>query len=270
MKYKLIAIDLDDTLLTSQKSISEVNYQIIQKAVLKGIKIVLCSGRTHNAVIKFDNDLNIAGPNQYMITNGGAVIEELNGNIIFQQTLDNRFYRDFVHFTERNKLNYNVVDIFGNTYTSNSEFIDRYTIMQANENANGLFIKTPDQLPSNFEITKAIINGDKHKLDSISDMVHKKYDENYFVVRTGVGFLEIFPKGINKGSAVEKLADHLNIDLSHVMALGDRDNDIPMFKVAGLAVAMGNAVEGPKLESNAITDDNNHDGVGKAIKKFAL
>lgn len=93
MKYKLIALDMDDTLLTSEKTVSQKNREMIQRALNKGIKVVLCSGRTHNAVIGFAKALGIAGPDQYMITNGGAIIENMDGKIVFQKMMSNQFYR---------------------------------------------------------------------------------------------------------------------------------------------------------------------------------
>ena len=88
MAYKLIALDMDDTLLTSDKTVSEYNQAAIQKALQQGIKVVLCSGRTHNAMVKFAKPLGITGPEQYMITNGGAIIENMEGKILNQQNLD--------------------------------------------------------------------------------------------------------------------------------------------------------------------------------------
>ena len=96
MTYKLIALDMDDTLLTSQKTISDKNKEMIQKALSKGIKVVLCSGRTHNAVVDYAKELGIKGADQYMITNGGAIIENLEGKIIYQRMMSNDFYRKFI------------------------------------------------------------------------------------------------------------------------------------------------------------------------------
>lgn len=270
MTYKLIALDMDDTLLTTQKSISDQNKIAIKKAINQGIKIVLCSGRTHNAVMEYANYLDIKGSDQYIITNGGAIIEDMEGKIVFQKMMSNEFYREFVQFVHENKLQYNVVDNLGRTFTSNREWIDKYTIMQAYENANGLYFKEPVDLPSNFQIAKAIINGNKEKLDGISEMVHERFDKDYFVVRTGVGFLEIFPKDVNKGQALIKLTNILNIDLKDCMAMGDRDNDIPMLKIVGKGIAMDNAMPDVKDVSDFVTADNNHSGVGMAIEKFAL
>lgn len=270
MGYKLIALDMDDTLLTTQKSISPKNREMIKQALAHGIKVVLCSGRTHNAVIDYAKELGISGADQYMITNGGAMIESMDQKVLFENSLSNSFYRTFVKFVQENHLHYNVVDDQAKTYTSSETWFDKYTITQAYENNSGLYVREPDQLPDDFEILKAIINGEKTELDEVSDLVHQTFDKNYFVVRTGVGFLEIFPKDVNKGNAVKKLAKILKIDLSDVIAMGDRDNDIPMIKIAGKGIAMGNAQPGVKAVADYITEDNNHDGVGNAIEKFTL
>lgn len=270
MDYKMIALDLDDTLLTTQKTISEHNKLAIKQALANGIKVVLCSGRTHNAVIKFADQLDISGSEQYMITNGGAIIEDMNSKIMYQEMLSNEFYREFVKFVHVNNLHYNVVDNHGNTYTSSGDWIDKYTIMQAHENANGLYLKEPDELPADFQIVKAIINGSESELDEISAMVHEKFDQNYFVVRTGIGFLEVFPQHVNKGKAIKVLAEKLGINLSEVMAMGDRDNDIPMLSIVGKGVAMDNGLPDVKAAADYVTADNNHSVVGLAIEKFAL
>lgn len=268
MSYKLIALDMDDTLLTSQKTISDKNKEMIQKTLAKSIKVVLCSGRTHNAVIGYAKELGIGGSDQYMITNGGAIIERLDGKIIFQRMMSNDFYRKFVQFIKDNDLHYNVVDNRGNTYTSSCEHFDKYTIMQAYENDNGLYVREPDELPADFEITKAIINGSEQQLNEITPLVNETFAKDYFVVRTGVGFLEIFPKDVNKGNAIKALAKELNLDLSEIMAMGDRDNDIPMLKIVGKGIAMENAMPQVKEAADFVTTDNNHSGVGAAIEKF--
>lgn len=267
MNYKLIAIDMDDTLLTSAKEISLKNKEMIQQAIAKGIKVVLCSGRPHKAMYSYAKSLGITGTDHYMITNGGAIIENMDGEIFYRKTLSNEFYREFVSFVREHDLPYCVLDVQGNTYTSNFDFIDDYTIAMAFENSRGLYIKEPEELPIDFEITKAVINGNEQRLDDVTEFINQRFSD-YFVVRTGVGYLEVFPKTVNKGNAVTYLAKRLDIDMSEVMAIGDRDNDISMLEVAGNGVAMGNAQNGVKAVSNYVTTDNNHDGVGNAIEMF--
>lgn len=85
-----------------------------------------------------------------------------------------------------------------------------------------------------------------------------------------MGFLEIFPKDVNKGAALKALTKVLKLNIDETIAMGDRDNDIPMLKIAGKGIAMGNALPDVKKSSEYVTTDNNHSGVGKAIEKFVL
>ncbi|GEO62931.1 Cof-type HAD-IIB family hydrolase [Companilactobacillus nantensis] len=270
MYCKMIVLDIDETLLNSNGGITDRNKEVIGQALSQGIKVVLCSGRTHNAVTEYTNELNIKGSNQYIITNGGAIIENMQGKILYKKMLDNKLYRSFFDFVQMNKLHYNVVDEFGNTYTSTDDWIDKYTVLQAFENDNGLYLRKPNDLPSDFKIIKAIINGTKAELDNVSEKVHEKFGRDYFVVRTGDGFLEISSKEGDKGTAIISLADRLNIDLKNVLAIGDGENDLAMLKVAGKKIAMGNAVPAIKSIADFITADNNNSGVAIAIEKYAF
>jgi len=267
---KLVAIDIDDTLLNDDKVITEDNRLEIKNAIDQGVKIVLCSGRTHRGMDDYLNKLNILGDDQYVITDGGCVVESVSGRLIYKRTLLNDVYRRIDSFVRENKLHYNAVDVDGNTYTSNNDFIDPYTILQAWENNKGLFIKTPDQLPNDFEITKAIINENKVKLDSIADLVNQKFGDDCYIIRTGDGFLELMPQHVDKGSALIALSQKLNIDISETMAIGDGENDIPMLKQAGISVAMDNATDNIKSIVNFVTSNSNESGVARALKEYVL
>ncbi|MQS74874.1 HAD family phosphatase [Lactobacillus halodurans] len=270
MAIKLVAMDIDDTLLDDEKQISSQNKETIQQALKNGVKVVLSSGRTFNGMVEYLNKLGISGDNQYIIIDGGGVVQTISGKIIYQKTLSNQAYREIDNYVQENNLHYNAVDVLGNTYTSNNDFIDKYTILQAFENNKGLKIKTPDQLPKDFEIVKAILNEDGEKLDAITEDVLAKFGQKYYVVRTDLGFLEIMPKNVDKSSALVHLADYLKIDLKDTLAIGDGENDIPMLKKAGIGVAMENASSKIKNLADRVTDDNNQSGVARAFEKYVL
>lgn len=247
MDYKLIALDLDETTLRSDKSITDTNKAAVKKALDKGIKVVLCSGRTFGGMIDVANELGITGSNQYMITNGGDLIQDLEGKIIFKKILTAEDCEITTSFLNQNKIKFVLIDTDNNTYPSYQEWQKKQT-----------------------DIVKVLMHIKKDDMEKISTLIHEKFDKDYFVVKTGAEYLEIFPQDISKGKTVERLAKHLNIDLKQVMAMGDMNNDISMIKIAGMGVAMGNAAKDVKDISNYVTADNNHSGVGLAIEKFAL
>lgn len=251
MKYRLVGIDMDNTLLNDSKEITDLNKESIRKALNQGCKIVLCSGRFHKEMIDYADILGIKGSNQYLITNGGAVIENANGQKIIQTTLSNNDCEKISSWLSQNNISYQLVEINGQEFSFNN-----WLNFQNNNRGLG--------------IAKVLLEDDKSGLDNISKMIHQVFDENYYVVRPADEFLEILPKGVNKGIAIEKLAKKLNFDMQQVLTIGDMDNDIPMIEVAGKGIAMSNAVDIVKQVADDITLDNNNSGVGVAISKFVL
>lgn len=266
---KLIAIDIDDTLLNSQSKITDQTKTALQEASRKGIKIVLCSGRPLAGVSPYLNELGISGDEQYVITYNGALVETVSGKIIARSTLDNDTYRKIASYATVNKMPYYVLDDDSNVYTSDHD-INRITVVQAWENSAGIFVRTPDELDDDFEIAKAAIVGEKEQLDQFEQPVKKQFSEDYYVVRSAENFLEIMHQDVNKGNGLRKLAQSLHIDPEEIMAIGDEQNDIPMFKFAGTAVAMGNGSKLAKSHADYVTDSNENDGIAKILTEKVL
>lgn len=155
-------------------------------------------------------------------------------------------------FLTDHKIKFIFIDTKGDTYDSYQEWTEKR------------------MLDPNLKVVKVLMHIRKHKFAEVSELVHKQFDNDFFVVKTGAEYLEIFPNGVNKGTAVQRLAKHLKIKMNQVMAMGDMDNDIPMIKLAGMGVAMKNAEPEVIAVSDYVTDDCNNSGVGKAIEKFAL
>lgn len=264
---KLIALDIDDTLLNSQHKISEATKKALQKALQQGIKVVLCSGRPLAGVSPYLNDLGIAGDEQYVITYNGGIVETVSGKVLSKKILDNKDYRRIVKYVTEHQMPYYVLDDLSNVYTSDRN-INRIAVIQAWENGAGIFVRTPDELPADFSITKAAIVGEKGVLDQFEAPVKDEFNQDYYVVRAGDNFLELMHQGVNKGNGLQGLTDILNIKPEEVMAFGDERNDLPMFEFAGTAVAMGNGSKIAKEHADYVTDTNDNDGIAKALDKF--
>jgi len=252
MDYKLIAVDIDGTLFDDKKKISIDNKQTITKALDAGIKVVLSSGRSYDGLIKIANELGIKGPDQYMIELGGNVIENLDRKVIYKKTLENSDCEKIDNFLNQNKVKFELVDTKGNLYSSYQEWMEKR------------------MLEPELGIAKFLTHTHKRDIQKLADLMHKEYDNDFFVVVTSPEDVELFPKYVSKGQAVERLAKHLKINLKQVMAIGDMDNDIPMLKIAGKSVAMSNSPEEVFDVSDEVVPDNNHSGVSVAIERFAL
>lgn len=266
---KLVAIDVDDTLLNSQGRLLKSTIEVIKKAVERDIKIVLCSGRPLAGVKHFLNELGLTQNNQYVITFNGAVIETVTGKILQKSGIDRVTYEKIDQYSKEHGVDYNIVDENSTIITSNLN-VNRITVVQAWENSAGVLIRKPDELPKDDQVIKAVFGDEKDKLDQVEADVVKTFGKENYVVRAADNFLEIMHPAVNKGAALKFLAKELELDTAEVMAIGDERNDIPMFKVAGTSVVMGNGSAEAKKYADYVTSTNDESGIMKAFDKYVL
>lgn len=252
MDCKIIAIDMDGTLLNSRQKISTTNKTAITKALDKGIKVVLCSGRSYDGLSDSAKELGIKGPDQYLIEFGGSVIENLEQRVFYKEVLKNEECRFIADYLVEQKINFHLIDNQGTLYDGYQDWVEKH------------------MLDTNLGIVKILVHTRKHKLDALYDQLNQKYGQDYYLVKTSSEDFELFPLYVNKGTALEQLAKHLKINMKQVLAIGDYYNDLPMLKLAGKSVAVNNSVAAVKDISDEVVADNNHDGVSEAIEKFAL
>lgn len=269
MKIKLIAIDIDDTLLSSEGKILPSTKTVLQKALKHGVKVVLCSGRPLPGMRPFLDELGIAGDEQYAINYNGSVIETVSGKVVAETGLSNVVYRQIDTYSSLNGLPYNVLDRNGEIYTSNHD-VNRITVVQAWENSAGLLIRKPSEMPADFGIVKGVFVGETEKLDQAQSGVQQEFGSENYVVRAADNFLEIMNATADKGKALTKLTETLGLDKSEVMAIGDERNDIPMFDFAGQAVAMGNSSSAAKEHASYLTASNDNDGIAQALNELVF
>lgn len=252
MTYKLMAIDIDGTLLNDEQKITAENIQTIKTAMHNGTKIVLCSGRDYEGVIGNAEALGLNGADEYMIYFGGSMIQNFAGKVIYQKTLTENDCIELINFFTVHKIQFALIDNEGERFSSYRDWLQ-----QSNRHPN-------------LKIVKFLLMTKPNNLAETAKLLHTNYDHNYFIVQTSATEIEIFPKNINKGTALKYLTDYLKIDLADVIAVGDMDNDLPMLKRVGLSVAMGNAVIEVKKICDVETADNNHSGVAKIIQEYVL
>jgi Cof subfamily protein (haloacid dehalogenase superfamily) len=130
--------------------------------------------------------------------------------------------------------------------------------------------RTPEEMTEELSIIKMMMIDEPALLDEIIPLIPESFMEKYTVVKSTPFFLEILNKEVHKGAALERLATHLGLDRSEVMALGDNENDVTMIEYAGLGIAMANATENVKNAADIITASNDEHGVAEAIKQYIL
>ena len=265
--YKLIAIDMDGTLLNDKKQISPDNYEAIQKARESGVKVVLASGRPLVGFKRYLEELDLVSEDEYVVAFNGAIVQSSGGNKIISKTaLDLEDYKDLYELSKELKVNIHALT----ETTVISPKDSKYTRLESEMNLIHCEIIDVEDVPLDTSILKVMFIDDPKIIDEIVDMIPETVSGKYTIVRSAPFFLEFLHKEVNKGSGVSALAEKLNIKQEEVICIGDAGNDMHMIKYAGLGVAMGNAFPEIKRVSDFITKTNNQDGVAHVINKFIL
>ncbi|MGL5615000.1 MAG: Cof-type HAD-IIB family hydrolase [Sarcina sp.] len=275
MSYKMVCIDMDGTLLNSQKKLSEINKTALKKAYDKGVHIIICTGRNTNSARYFSN---LIGIKSAAIANNGAIVIDEDGEVLlFKETLNKeqcirllelgRKYKATPNFHGIGKIYLNsrlrkiANDLFFNRsvpekfkiknvyYKSTSNHWDEVFSNSNEFFGKCIFTESPNKLR---ELEKELIKGD------------------FEITYSGKYCLEVNNKGVNKGRAVKLLSEHYDIKQEEVICIGDNGNDISMIEFAGLGVAMENGTEAIKKIANYTTTTNDKNGVAKVIEKFIL
>lgn len=266
--YKLIALDMDGTLLRKDKTISERTFNALQAARQRGVKVVLSTGRPVMGIRNYLEYLGLNQDDEYAITfNGSAVQTGKSGHMLFQKFMTGEDLHKIYKLSKEHDLNIHAFDKDGRLITPRA---NEYTDVEAEINKIQVHIEDFNNIKYDDKIIKVMIVDDPAKLDKLTKEIPEEYLSNYSIMRSASIFLEFLKPGINKGIGLSVLSESLNISKEEIIAVGDADNDIAMIKYAGLGVAMGNAFPQVKEAANYITDTNDEDGVAKVIEKFIL
>ncbi|MGL5149476.1 MAG: sugar-phosphatase [Clostridium sp.] len=264
--YKLIALDMDGTLLDENKKITEETYKAIKKAKDKGIKIVLSTGRPIEGVERFLNGLELTSDDDYVISYNGSLVQSVKSRkAICNKGLTGKDLKEIYEVSK--KLNVNIhafLSGVGLVTPKNS----KYTEVEAEINGIKIHEINFDEINDEDIIVKIMLIDEPEILDEAISKLPEYIYEKYHCAKSMPFFFEILNKDANKGVALDLLARHLDFQRNELIAMGDEANDIEMIKYAGMGVAMGNATDAVKKVSNLITSKNSENGVANAIEKL--
>ncbi|MFT9031348.1 Cof-type HAD-IIB family hydrolase [Leuconostoc pseudomesenteroides] len=268
-EIKIVSIDIDGTLLNDDRQITPDVKSAIQAAMAQGVKIVITTGRPLPGVQDILDQLEIAGSEQFVITHNGGLMQTADGSrILFQAALRLSEYQQINDFM-RKQTTYIQAESQNAAYTTN-HLVHRWASF---ENA---LVKLPLHVVDDVkdlaevEIIKGIANDEAEALDRVQALIPTAITEAVSVIRSTANNLEFINQKASKGNALAALAQSLNIDIKDTMAIGDQENDFSMIEVAGLGVAMGNAIKKIKDVADVETVSNNESGVARALEKYVL
>ncbi|WP_410016681.1 sugar-phosphatase [Sodalis sp. C49] len=269
MAIKLIAIDMDGTLLNPQHEITPAVRQAIDAARKKGVYVALATGRPFIGVQRYLLELNLLGEGQYCITNNGALVQKtVNGECISQTTLDINDYRYLEALSRQLNVHFHALD-FDTLYTANRD-ISPYTVHEAYLTGMPFKFRRVDEMDPAMRFPKVMMIDPPAILDRAISHIPAQAYERYTIMKSAEYYLELLNKQANKGEGVKALAEHLHLTADEVMTIGDQANDLAMINYAGTGVAMGNAIDEIKAASQFVTKTNREDGVAVAIRKWVL
>ncbi len=266
--YKLVAIDMDGTLLREDKSVSDRTREAIKAAKAKGVKIVLASGRPIEGINRYLEELDLISKEDYVLSyNGSLVLNTETKEVISSDILSGKDIHDLYKTSKELGVN---IHAFSRTHGLITPKTSAYTEVEAE--INGIRINEMDfnLVDKNDEIVKIMFIDEPEILSKALDNLPEDLYNKYTIVRSTPFFLEFLNINSNKGTGIEALANYLKIKKEEIICIGDADNDRHMVEYAGLGVAMENAIEDIKNISQYITSSNNDDGVAEVIEKFIL
>lgn len=262
--YKLIAIDVDDTLLSDNLTVSEETRGAMAAAIEMGVTVTLATGRMFASAQKIAKGINLNVP---IITYQGALVKTLlDGQVLYERSVPADAARELYDYCKKHGLH---LQSYVNDELYGTEDNDRIKAYSKLSNIPYLiepdFSKLIDQ-PTN----KMLMIDEPDRLDEIAVELQSIIGDRVHITKSKAHFLEFMHKEGTKGHALKYMAQHIGCSMEDTIAIGDAWNDREMIQAAGLGVAMGNAVPMLKEIADYVTLSNNEDGVKHVIEKFIL
>lgn len=289
--YKLVAIDLDGTMLNSYGEVTENTKKTIKQAIDKGIDIIIASGRPIDSIKTIAEEINA---NKYFISGNGALIYDMQKDeIIYDKFMKKEKVLEIIKICEENSISYNVYTdktILATTLKYNVLYYYKENLKkEENKKTNISIVQNMYEYVKNMQeekilkmticddnqsifnsITKKIETIDEIEVLDVSHMSRKVIKQGTEYIPIEYYYTEISSENVDKWNAIEFLMEKLNIKKDEIIAIGDNINDKKMIENAGLGIAMKGSTPIVLEIAKEITDTNNEDGVAKAIQKFCL
>ena len=288
--YKLVAIDLDGTMLNKYGIITENTKNVIKKVQEKGVEVIIASGRPINSVRNFSKEIN---SQKYFISGNGAITYDIkNDKILYENILNKNKVLQVIKICEENSIYYNVYTengIIAKNLNYNTLYYYKENINKSEENKTHIniveniydYIENRNEKILKIMIcdgSKTIFNSIMKKIREITDieildvshMSRKIIKQGTEEIALEYFYTEISAKDVDKWNALEKLIELMNITKEEVVTIGDNANDIKMLKNAGLGVAMGESAPYVKECADEVTTSNDNDGVAVILEKIFL
>jgi len=262
--YKLVAVDIDGTLVDADLLVEPATRRALQQCVKQGVRVTLATGRMFRSALPFAREVGICAP---LITYNGALVKDpASGEIYHHRTVPLHLARRVIGLCREMNLQLNV-------YLDDECYVEEYNgWSQIYEDIAGISTRAIGDLEKFLvrEPTKFIIAATPEELDKYTDVLRERLARDLYLTRSRPIFVEIHHPAVSKAEGLRVLGEHYGIELAEMMAVGDADNDVEMLQAAGLGVAMGNAPAKVQKEADWVTASIQEGGLVTALEKFIL
>lgn len=269
MKYKLLVLDVDGTLLNGDREISKRTLAALLKVQQMGVRIVLASGRPTYGLLPLAKTLELGNYGGFILSyNGCQIISAQNGEIVFER----RINPEMLPYLEKKarKNGFAIFTYHDDTIIANNPE-NEYIQSEARLNNLKLIKEEEFSIGVDFAPCKCmLVSDDEEALVALEQLWKSRLNGALEVFRSEPYFLEVVPCGIDKANSLGALLEHLDIKRDEVIAIGDGVCDVTMIQLAGLGVAMGHAQDSVRVCADYVTATNEEDGVAQAVEKLIL
>ncbi|MFR7592430.1 MAG: Cof-type HAD-IIB family hydrolase [Longibaculum sp.] len=266
---KVIAMDMDGTLLTASQDILPYTKKVLMHLQEKGVSLILASGRDIDSLQKIGKKLDLSKYPQsgYICLNGLEIYDSLGNQLHQEKKLS---FEEAVILSKMAKQHSIDMILFFKNCLYILDFgetgITEHHFMTSTK------YKTRDihTIPKNHfeDLRKVAFIQNEKVIEDVLPLLQKAAQQQFDICKVEPEWVEINPYGTHKGSALLKYADINNIPIQHVMAFGNGENDIEMLKIAGKGIAMGNSFENVKHIADDVCGDNEHEGIGLYLEEY--
>jgi len=264
--FRLIAMDLDGTLLNSRSKLTKKTLLALEKLKQDHVYIVIASGRTDREIMNIIPELGLATYDRgYLIAFNGVETVKTDTMATIGRMVMAKPDVATIESLARDKGLY--LHVFTKTHIYLSHDIPETLILQQESGCPQKRVDMANFIPEE-EVFKILLLDERHKLDGFRKHLPEDLLQRMNVFKSSESLLEFVSKGTSKGSALANLINYLGLDKQAVIAFGDEENDLSLLQEAGIAVAMGNAIESIRQLADFVTLSNDLDGVAHTINMY--
>ncbi|MBP1154796.1 MULTISPECIES: Cof-type HAD-IIB family hydrolase [unclassified Paenibacillus] len=262
MQYKLIALDVDGTLLNDDYELTERTVSTLRQVHEAGGRIVLCTGRAPASSVPIMEQLGFEGV--LIAHNGAATVETPGSRLLHEFAFPIQDIAELVQYCRAEEVHFDM-------NTSWDMYVEK--VGEAEAAMYEKYMAAPEQvedvLAMSVSIVKFTMFGSEEAMDRVEQNLGSLHlPPTLHAIRSGVHFIDVMLNSVSKGRALSELSEMWGIEASSILAMGNYFNDIDMLRFAGLGIAMDNSPEEVKLAADTVTLSNNEEGVAEALMRY--